>query len=384
MKVVNTENNSGSNSSKLEPFSEDNREIFNQLIKNSFDIIVLMDEDGNQTFVSNSCERILGFKPSGLINIPVIEEMIHPEDQPVVREAFIDIIKNGSHGGIQYRHLHKDGHWVYLEAFGNNLLKDPLIQSVVLNVRDVTKRKRAEKKLLENEQRLKELNATKDRFISIIGHDLKNPFNTIIGFSELLLDDVKNNDFSDVEQYARHINESSHRVDELLTNLLTWSRTQSGRIHFRPEKIELEKILADIRALLNDSARNKSISINIPKDSKNYVIADMDMLHTIIRNLISNGIKFTPQGGEISIHISTQQNQTTIAVSDTGVGISEEKLTNLFQIESAETTLGTNGEKGTGFGLLLTKEFVNQHNGEIWVEQNEGNGVTFKFTLPSA
>lgn len=384
MKVVETENNAGSHSSKLEHFSENNREIFNQLIKNSFDIIVLMDEKGNQTFVSNSCERILGFKPKELIDIPVIDKMIHPDDQSIVREAFIDIIKNGTHGGTQYRHVHKDGHWVYLEAFGNNLLHDPLIQSVVLNVRDVTERRRAEAKLLENEQRLKELNATKDRFISIIGHDLKNPFNTIIGFSELLLDDVINNNYSDVEQYARHINESSHRVNELLTNLLTWSRTQSGRISFRPEKIELEKILADIKALLNESARNKNIQINIPSGDKNYVLADMDMLHTIIRNLVSNGIKFTPEGGEISIRISSQNEQTTIAVSDTGVGISEEKLANLFQIESAETTLGTNGEKGTGFGLLLTKEFVDHHDGEIWAEQNEGNGVTFNFTLPSA
>jgi signal transduction histidine kinase len=301
-----------------------------------------------------------------------------------VQEAFLDIIENGSHGGTQYRHLHKDGHWVYLEAFGNNLLNDPLIQSVVLNVRDVTERKRAEKKLLENEQRLKELNATKDRFISIIGHDLKNPFNTIIGFSELLLDDIKNNNFSDIEQYARHINESSHRVNELLTNLLTWSRTQSGRISFKPEKTEVEKILADIKALLYESARNKSISIQIPTNSKNYVLADMDMLHTIIRNLVSNGIKFTPEGGEISIHISTKNDKLIIAVSDTGVGIPKEKISDLFHIESTESTTGTNGEKGTGFGLLLAKEFVDQHSGEIWVENNEGNGVTFKFTLPSA
>tara|TARA_R110000868_G_scaffold304437_16_gene565249 strand:+ start:25220 stop:26389 length:1170 start_codon:yes stop_codon:yes gene_type:complete len=384
MKNLSSEALTGNNSSSIKQLSEFDHEIFDLLVKNSFDMIVLMNANGEQTFVSASCEGILGFKPSELINIAVIDEKIHPEDQLTVNKAFLDIIDKGSHGGTQYRHIHKDGHWVYLEAFGNNLLEDPLIESVVLNVRDVTERKQTEKKLIENEDRLKELNATKDRFISIIGHDLKTPFNAIMGFSELLLDDIRNNEYTDIEEYAQLISESSHRVNDLLTNLLTWSRTQTGRISFKPKEIEIDTILQNVKALLNESALNKSIEINLPHNCNHKVNADVDMVHAIVRNLVSNGIKFTPEGGVISIHITSDKDYMQIAISDNGIGINEERLANLFCIESTKSTPGTNGEKGTGFGLLLTKEFVDMHNGVIWAEQNKGNGTTFKFTLPSS
>lgn len=375
--------NKDGNSSDFEPFSKNSKEIFNQLIKYSFDIVVLLDENGNQTFVSPSCEYILGYKQKELTNLSVIDEMIHPDDKEYVRQALNEIITEKSNGGAQYRHLHKDGHWVYLEAFGNNLLDDPVINSVVLNVRDITERKNAEKQLLENEKRLKELNATKDRFISIIGHDLKNPFNTIIGFSELLLDDIINDNYSDIQQYAQIINDSSHRVNQLLNNLLKWSRTQSGKISFKPEEFNLVHVLHDIQALLSETARNKNIAIELPDYKEQMIKADVDMTHTILRNLISNGIKFTPKGGKVSVQINASKDKTVVSVTDNGIGLKKEKLDNLFRIESNETTTGTNGEKGTGFGLLLAKEFVDMHNGEIWAEKNEGKGVTFKFSLPS-
>ena len=384
MKNVSSDTITGHNSSIIEQLSKYDHEVFDLLIKNSFDMIILMNANGQQTFVSESCEGILGFKPSELINIAVIEEKIHPEDQPTVKKAFLDIINKHSHGGTQYRHINKDGHWVYLEAFGNNLLDDPTIQSVVLNVRDVSERKNAELKLIENDERLKELNATKDRFISIIGHDLKTPFNAIIGFSELLLDDIRNNEYEDIEQYAQHISESSHRVNDLLTNLLNWSRAQTGRTSFNPKEIEIEAILQNIKALLTESALNKSIEIKLPANCKYKVLADQDMVHAIIRNLVSNGIKFTPEGGVVSTHITSYKDTIQIAVSDNGIGITEERLSNLFRIESTKSTQGTNGEKGTGFGLLLAKEFVDIHKGKIWAERNEDNGTTFTFTLPSA
>jgi two-component system sensor histidine kinase/response regulator len=235
---------------------------FKQLIKNSFDMIVLMDSKGIQHYVSESSEKILGFKQEELIGVSVIETMIHPEDQESTRKGFIDIIENGANGGAQYRHRHKNGGWVYLEAYGTNQLDNPLIKFVVLNVRDITERKNAEQIIKENEIHLKELNDAKDRFFSIIGHDLRSPFDGIVGFSNLLIDKLHNKDYEGLEKYATIIQDSAQRAMNLLMNLLEWSQAQTGKIVFNPEYIELASEIQEVLELSNDLAQQKSITIH--------------------------------------------------------------------------------------------------------------------------
>lgn len=367
---------------QIEESTKRDEEKFKQLIKNSFDMIVLLDSNGIQHYVSESCERILGYKPEELINISVIEKMVHPEDQEKTIAGFTDILENSTNGGTQYRHRHKNGGWVYLEAFGTNQIENPLIKSVVLNVRDISERKKAEKELKKSKARLMEANATKDRFFSIIGHDLKSPFNSILGFSEILVNRINKKDYHDIENYAKVINDSSHRAMNLLTNLLEWSRTQTGKIKFNPVHFEFADAINEVVELSNDSAQQKSIFISkkIPNDI--HVVADKAMVKTILRNLISNAIKYTNPGGEIIISTHQKEKELIVIVTDNGVGIKKENIDKLFRIDFNYSSLGTNKETGTGLGLLLCKEFIEMHGGKIWAESNEVNGCTFNFTLP--
>jgi len=368
---------------QIEGFIKRDEENFKQLIKNSFDMTVLLDSNGIQHYVSESCERILGYKPEELINISVIEKMIHPEDQEGTIAGLYDIIENSKNGGTQYRHRHKNGSWVYLEAFGTNQINNPLIKSVVLNVRDITDRKIAEKELEESKVRLSEANVTKDRFFSIIGHDLRSPFSSIIGFSELLVEQVNEKDYDGIGNYARLIHDSSKRAMNLLTNLLEWSRAQSGKIEFNPEYFEFGTTLNEVVALYNDSAEQKFIHISKKLSHNISVVADKAMVKTILRNLISNAIKFTNPGGEIIIKAEQQEKELIVSVTDNGVGIKKEHIDKLFRIDYNHSTLGTNEEKGTGLGLLLCKEFIEMHEGKIWVESNQAKGCIFNFSLPS-
>lgn len=355
---------------------------FKQLIKNSFDMLVLLDSEGVQHYVSESCEKILGYKPEELIDIAVIDQMIHPEDQESTAKDFLDIIENKANGGAQYRHRHKNGSWVYLEAFGTNQLDNPAIKSVVLNVRDITERKHAEQIIKENEIRLRELNATKDRFFSIIAHDLKSPFNSIVGFSNLILEQIHNQDFKEIERYATVIQESSERAMNLLMNLLEWSQAQTGKIEFNPQNIDLVTIITDVIEMSNDSAQQKSIAILKKLPHNLPVVADKAMINTILRNLISNGIKFTNPGGELIISTEQKEKQLIVSVADNGVGMKNEDIDKLFRIDYSHTTIGTNKETGTGLGLLLCKELIEMQGGKIWIESEVEKGSVFNFSIP--
>jgi signal transduction histidine kinase/ligand-binding sensor domain-containing protein len=230
---------------------------------------------------------------------------------------------------------------------------------------------------------LQQLNATKDKFFSIIAHDIKNPFNTIIGFSELLLKNYSKWTDEKKLQITKIIYDSSNGLAQLLENLLQWSRTQRGTIQFEPEKTELNKQINATLIILKESSEAKHIEIKTEfEDSEIILNADLRMIDTIIRNLVSNAIKFTHTGGTILIRTNIQDKYAYVSVTDNGLGMSDIVKANLFKINSHQLGVGTNDEKGTGLGLILVKEFVNKHSGEIWVESKVGEGSTFRFSLP--
>ena len=240
----------------------------------------------------------------------------------------------------------------------------------------------AKEKAEENEIKLGELIATKDKLFSIIAHDLRSPFNSILGFLELLIENVKNYEVADVEKYLGIINLSAKNTLVLLDNLLNWAKSQTGQIIFKPEKIVLSSLIQEIFELLNPSAKNKNIVLNHIQSEEIIVFADLNMIKTVLRNLISNAIKFTNSNGKINVYGLQNDKFIEIAVSDNGVGMNEETQNELFRLETNETSKGTANEKGSGLGLILCKEFVEKHGGKIWVKSELGKGSVFKFTLP--
>lgn len=236
--------------------------------------------------------------------------------------------------------------------------------------------------ILEMNITLENLNATKDKLFSIIAHDLRSPFNHILSFSELLLDEADSIETKDLEHYSNVINSSAKNTLVLLDNLLNWAKSQTGQLKVKPENQLLSNILQEIIELSKSSAENKNISLNYFDAQEIIVFADANMLKTILRNLISNAIKFTNPNGKIDIYALQKDNYIEISVSDNGVGMNEETQNKLFNMDTNETTPGTAEEKGSGLGLVLCKEFVEKHGGKIWVESELGKGSVFKFTLP--
>jgi len=230
--------------------------------------------------------------------------------------------------------------------------------------------------------KLEKLNIDKDRFISILGHDLKNPFSNILGLSEILTDEINNLKTDEIEDIVKNINKSARIINKLLEDILMWARTQQGKMPFNPQILSFRDICMDIFKVLSPNANAKNITINYSAPDEIYIFADIDMLKTVLLNLVSNAIKFTDNGGAIKINVEENSGNATISVSDNGIGIEPDSLAKLFNISEVITTKGTAKETGTGLGLLLCKEFVEKHGGKIWVESEVGKGSNFKFTLP--
>ncbi|WP_346856039.1 ATP-binding protein [uncultured Draconibacterium sp.] len=238
--------------------------------------------------------------------------------------------------------------------------------------------------LKQNESRLLELNATKDKFFSIIAHDLKNPFNTLIGLSELMIENPELKHTDDYEELIEGMAQTAKSGHDLLENLLQWSRSQVGSIQLAPKAILLDELFVTVSMFFNETAKAKNISIAIPAQTELKVFADYNMAHFIVRNLINNAIKFSYYNTKIEVDASVKEDMVVVCVTDHGIGMKAEIVSKLFKVEYSVQRNGTSDEKGTGLGLILCKEFVEKNGGEIWVESIEGKGSTFCFSLPKS
>ncbi len=254
---------------------------------------------------------------------------------------------------------------------------------------EIAERKRAEAALLsahnelkEKNVQLQELNASKDKFFSIISHDLRSPFNTLLGFAQLLTENVERYNKDQIKSYVDKLYTSAERLYALLENLLTWSRLQRGVMEYEPEDINILEIAEDNIGLFLSKADQKQIDLTSSIPQKILTYADYNMVNTVVRNLISNALKFTKAGDTVDISVREYSAHIEVAVSDSGIGISQEDRHKLFRIDVQHSNVGTAGEAGTGLGLVLCQELVERNSGRIWVESEVGKGATFRFTLP--
>ncbi len=252
---------------------------------------------------------------------------------------------------------------------------------VLIILREITEQKQSEFKIKKFTEELEQINKTKDKFFAIIGHDLRTPINGLLGYSEILVNDIEILGKEEIKEYASSIMDISKTTNNLLTNLLEWSRVQTGRITFQPCSINLCSNINMVIDFLNANAQQKNIELNNLVDPGTIIYADENMLQSILMNLCGNAIKFTNRDGIVKIYCTEEKDNFVILVEDNGLGISKLNLKNLLKENSYFSTYGTAKERGTGLGLILCKEFIEKHSGKIWVESCEGKGTTFYFTI---
>lgn len=240
----------------------------------------------------------------------------------------------------------------------------------------------ANEQLRESETKLRELNATKDKFFNIVAHDLKNPFTSLLGATELLYHNIQNMDKEKIRKLAQILNESAKSGYAILLNLLDWSRSQTGTIKMNLQKINLKKVIDENISDVHLNCIDKEITLTSVFGHDLIIYADKNMLNTVLRNLLSNAIKFTPRGGIIIVSGEIQDKDVIISIKDNGIGISKEHIGKLFRIDSKYSRPGTEKELGTGLGLKLSREFVEKLGGRIWVESTENQGSIFTFSIP--
>ncbi len=243
--------------------------------------------------------------------------------------------------------------------------------------------KESEEVIKRKNEELKEINDSKDKFFSIIAHDLRSPFQGLLSISKYLVDEYETLDKDDFKELVFSLNEALHTQYKFLDDLLNWSRIQSGRMIMEPANLNLTGELQKVLRLFESNIKNKKINLTININPKQKILADNDMLSLLLRNLISNAIKFTHTSGIVEITAFAEDDVVLVVVSDNGVGIKQENIPKLFRIDIQFTTHGTNKESGNGIGLVLCKEIVEKHGGKIWAESEINKGSKFIFTLPN-
>ena len=387
-------------------------ERYRHIVDSATDIIYRTDAKGNYTYFNPTAVRMLQYSNVELSGTNFLD-IVRPDFHSRVKRFFnVQFARKTVESYIEAPVVAKDGTELWFGQNSQLIFDGDSIVGMQAVARDITARKHAEDQLqtyldelhksqnllrerasellmlndqlTKSEQELRELNASKDKFFSIISHDLKSPFNSLLGFSEVLATDFDSLSVDEVKQMNVQMHNAASRLFALLENLLHWSRIQTGRMERQPTKFDIYALVEQAVALLSGNAARKEIELIVRVAGATQVYADQNMMHSVVQNLISNAIKFTPRKGTITITGRMLDRFIELSVHDTGVGIPESGLKSLFRIDKTYTTSGTEKEKGTGLGLILCKDLIEKNEGTLAVESVVGAGTTFTFTIPLA
>lgn len=372
---------------KIKILEAENRKLsekltsYSAIFNNAFDLILIINGDtGNIVDVNKVCECLLGFSPKDLIgqHFSVLFDKISTfESDEILNEIKI-------FGPVlSYRKVKKKDGSFRLMDMTINMIKLGDSNLILTNLRDAEERAKAEQEIKQFSQQLSDLNKTKDKFFSIIAHDLKNPFNSLLGFSEILTTEY--DDISDEEKllYMTEIRKVSKSSYQLLENLLSWARAQTGKIQYEPSELDLKYLLKEVINLVALQATAKNIKIELIFEEDFVIYTDDDLIMTVVRNLLTNAIKYSKRNSVIEVDAKLLDDYyLQLSIKDYGTGIPKEIIDSLFDIGRGESKPGTSNEKGTGLGLILCKEFIELNKGKIWFENNSESGATFFVSIP--
>jgi PAS domain S-box-containing protein len=344
-------------------------------------------QDGRYIDVNEAFLRILGFNREEVVGHTSRELNIFADFED--RKRAVELLQQQGRLTDFEAGIHTKSGKKRIAVFSAEMIYLNDEECLLTVANDITERKQAEEAVLAAHRELKdkntqlhELNASKDKFFSIIAHDLRGPLNSLKVLTQVTEDRFDSYSSDKLKEIVTLQRSSIDNLCNLLENLLTWSRIQQGMIEYHPQQIDMKGIVAQNIALLMPNAQQKQITLKSLISEKVVAYADRDMVNTVVRNLLSNALKFTETHGTIEVSVAQADASIHVLVSDTGMGIDEKALSKLFRIDAAYYKRGTAGEKGTGLGLILCKEFVEKNSGRIWIESEVGKGSTFTFTLP--
>jgi len=366
---------------QMEEALRESEAVHRNLIERMMDGVYKSTHDGKFVDVNSAMVKLLGYdSKEELLAIDIKKDLYF---EPGDRES-LQLLEKWEEMAV-YPVKKKDGSEIWVEDHGWYITGENgeiLFHEGI--TRDITERKRAEEEIqLKNEQ-LHQANAEKDKFFSIIAHDLRGPFQPLLGFTLMLAEDLPKLRQDEIQKMALSMRSAANKLFDLLENLLEWSRMQRGLINFEPGSFFLLPKISESLVLVQHAIAEKGIEIRYDVSEDLRVFADGNMFESIIRNLVSNALKFTAPRGNISIIArSAGDHWVEIKVNDTGIGMNKEIVENLFRLDTNTNRKGTEGEPSTGLGLIICKDLIKKHGGKLWVESEEGKGSTFYFTLPA-
>jgi PAS domain S-box-containing protein len=353
------------------------------IVQQTSDVITVLDADLVVRHQTASAGRFLRYEAGSLTGRRLLD-LVHPDDLACAEAFFADLAgQAGFRPETEFRFRSGDGTWVSIEALGNNLLQDPRVHGIVVTIRDVTKRKALEEGLRLQVNELTELDRIKSDLVSTVSHELRTPLTTLVGHVEML-SDGDFGELSEDQQWAvQAIDRNSQRLLSLIEDMLTLAKIENGGLGLAVAPTDVRDLFAEIEASAAPLARAKSIDLGLEISAGvPAVLADRSALERAIMNLVSNAVKFTPEGGTVRLRASRDRANAVFAVSDTGMGMSAEDKDRLFTRFFRSPAAMSMAIPGTGLGLAIVKKIIDDHGGAIHVESVPGAGTTIEFTIP--